>query len=231
VVIKRSSDVFKCEPSFAKCALREIAIMRRLRHPNIVQILDVLQPEGSSPMAASALQALAADSPDACLVFTDLYIVLEDGGIDLKTFFQRQMEPLTIHQIRHISRQICAAMAYLHSCRVVHRDLKPANILIDPNPASPTYLHVRIADFGLSRAVELPADSQIPAPSAAAASSSPPSPRPFRKSQSELNLLAAFSDAEFRTVAGEDGWHACMEMGLQSLTLGDDLHALAVGPM
>jgi serine/threonine protein kinase len=86
----------------------------------------------------------------------DLHVVLEDGGIDLKTFFKLQTKPLSIDQIRHISRQICAAMAYLHSCRVVHRDLKPANILIDPNPLSPTYLHVRIADFGLSRAVELP---------------------------------------------------------------------------
>ena len=88
-----------------------------------------------------------------------LYVVLEDGGIDLKKFFALQRDPLSIDQIRHISRQICAAMAYLHSCRVVHRDLKPENILIDPNPSSPTYLHVRIADFGLSRAVELPPDT------------------------------------------------------------------------
>ena len=50
-------------------------------------------------------------------------------------------------------------MAYLHSCRVVHRDIKPQNILIDDRPESPTHLHVRIADFGLSRAVELPPDT------------------------------------------------------------------------
>ena len=86
----------------------------------------------------------------------NVYAVLEDGGVDLKTFFERQTDALTNEQIRLISRQICAAMAYLHSCRVVHRDIKPQNILIDDRPDSPTYLHVRIADFGLSRAVELP---------------------------------------------------------------------------
>lgn len=84
-------------------------------------------------------------------------MVLEDGGMDLHSFFRKQIRPLDIEHIRHISRQICSAVAYLHSCRVLHRDLKPANILIDGDPDSPTYLHVRVADFGLSRAVELPA--------------------------------------------------------------------------
>ncbi len=94
---------------------------------------------------------------DASTKSCDVYVVLEDGGVDLKTFFEKNAEALTVEHIQHISRQICAALSYLHSCRVVHRDLKPANILIDQRKDSPTYLHVRIADFGLSRAVELPA--------------------------------------------------------------------------
>jgi len=93
---------------------------------------------------------------DASTKSCDVYVVLEDGGVDLKTFFEKNADALTVEQLQHISRQICAAMSYLHSCRVVHRDLKPANILIDHRRDSPTYLHVRIADFGLSRAVELP---------------------------------------------------------------------------
>ncbi len=165
-------------------------------------------------------------------MFKHLYVVLEDGGIDLKQFFLQQTGPLHIDQIKHISRQICAAVAYLHSCRVVHRDLKPANILIDPNPQSPTYLHVRIADFGASRSVELPPGTDMPPPSlAAAASSSPPSPRIIRKSKSEANFLASAADSEFRTVAGEDGAHACIEMGLQHMSISDDVQANGSGPM
>jgi serine/threonine protein kinase len=49
VVIKRTSDVFKWGAGFAKYALREIAIMRRLNHPNIVKILDILKPEEGLP--------------------------------------------------------------------------------------------------------------------------------------------------------------------------------------
>lgn len=49
VVIKRTSDVFRWGPAFAKYALREIAIMRRLNHPNIVKIIDILKPEEGNP--------------------------------------------------------------------------------------------------------------------------------------------------------------------------------------
>jgi serine/threonine protein kinase len=161
-------------------------------------------------------------------MFRHLYVVLEDGGIDLKQFFLQQTGPLHIDLIRHISRQICAAVAYLHSCRVVHRDLKPANILIDPNPQSPTYLHVRIADFGASRSVELPLGTDIPPPCLA---SSPPSPRAIRKSKSEANFLASAADSEFRTVAGEDGMHACLEMGMEHMSINDDFQTNGSGPM
>jgi hypothetical protein len=55
VVIKRTSDVFRWGPGFAKYALREIAIMRRLNHPNIVKILDILKPEEGASCVAFAM--------------------------------------------------------------------------------------------------------------------------------------------------------------------------------
>ena len=161
----------------------------------------------------------------------NVYAVLEDGGVDLKTFFERQTDALTNEQIRLISRQICAAMAYLHSCRVVHRDIKPQNILIDDRPDSPTYLHVRIADFGLSRAVELPPGTLPTPPPSPSGASALPSPRLIRKSQSEANFLAGISNCEFRTVFGEDGDHACVELGLERLALADDFQRNGSEPM
>ena len=155
----------------------------------------------------------------------NVYAVLEDGGVDLKTFFERQTDALTNEQIRLISRQICAAMAYLHSCRVVHRDIKPQNILIDDRPESPTYLHVRIADFGLSRAVELPPDTTAENVMSVILHAA------IRKSQSEANFLAGISNCEFRTVFGEDGDHACVELGLERLALADDFQRNGSEPM
>jgi serine/threonine protein kinase len=111
-----------------------------------------------------------------------VYVVLEHGGTTLQTFIKKQSGELDVDQIRHISRQICSAMAYLHSCRVIHRDLKPENVLIDDNPDSPTYLHVRIIDFGLSRNVELPAGTSAEDVMSVIMGT------PIRKSRSEDNL-------------------------------------------
>jgi serine/threonine protein kinase len=221
VVIKRTNDLSKYGPSEAKCALREIAIMRRLDHPNVVKVLDILEPEEGSPRASDAALAGVLEPSH---MFKNIYIVLEDGGVDLKSFLKEQTDALTQPQIQHISRQICASVSYLHSCRVVHRDIKPANILIQNNKKSSSYLHVRIADFGLSRAVELPPGSEIPPPFCAATipSVSTACPLPIRKSQSEANFLArGIPESEFRTVAGEEGMHACLQMGLQSVALDD----------
>ncbi len=51
-----------------------------------------------------------------------------------------------------IVRQILDAVKYLHSLGVVHRDLKPENLLCPSD--FDTSLHIFVADFGLSRALE-----------------------------------------------------------------------------
>jgi serine/threonine protein kinase len=195
--------------------------MRRLNHPNIVKILDILEPEVGTPPAVAP-----GAEPAPSALFKKLHVVLEDGGMDLKTFIAQQYAPLNPRIIQSISRQICSALAYLHSCRVVHRDLKPANILIDPQT-----FHVRIADFGLSRAVELPADAAPPTPPTPPSPPTPSSHLGIRKSTSEANFFAMCSSSEFRTVAGEDGPHACVQMGVEHMTLGNDFQTRGAGAM
>jgi mitogen-activated protein kinase 1/3 len=140
VVIKRIAEVF-LESVSAVNVLREIAILRRLNHPNIIRIVDVIQPELNT-------------DPHSCVnyPFRVLYVVLQDGGIDLQKWMDATAN-LTPDLLRSIVKQLVSAFGYLHRCRVVHRDIKPANILVDP-----TTLTVRICDFGLSRVIEIKDD-------------------------------------------------------------------------
>jgi tRNA A-37 threonylcarbamoyl transferase component Bud32 len=101
---------------------REIAIMKKLRHPNIVKLIEVLDQEGD----------------DA------IYLVLEYVG---KYSVQSKIEvgTLTQGQIWGYFRDALLGLLYLHQkAQIVHRDIKPENLLLTRDGK------VKIADFGCS---------------------------------------------------------------------------------
>ncbi|KAJ4704277.1 Non-specific serine/threonine protein kinase [Melia azedarach] len=87
---------------------REISIMRRLRHPNIVKLYEVLATK------------------------TKIYFVMEfakGGELFAKISKGRFSEELS----RRYFQQLISAVSYCHSRGVFHRDLKPENLLLDEN--------------------------------------------------------------------------------------------------
>ncbi|KAL1836162.1 hypothetical protein VTJ49DRAFT_5488 [Mycothermus thermophilus] len=64
---------------------------------------------------------------------------------------QHEVSPVTLNEVFQILRQALSALRYLHERDepIVHRDIKPGNILVQSR--SP-YLHIKLSDFGLSRA-------------------------------------------------------------------------------
>jgi len=109
-------------------ALREIALLKELKHQNVVELLDIIN-AGSR-----------------------LFLVFEYLDIDLKKHFDSHPELSSdAHAIKSFLFQICAGVSYCHSHRILHRDLKPQNLLIDPSSN-----RLKIADFGLARAFSLP---------------------------------------------------------------------------
>ncbi|MGH0168037.1 UNVERIFIED_CONTAM: hypothetical protein FKN15_062585 [Acipenser sinensis] len=113
--------------------LKEIKIMSRLNHPNIVRLLGV---------------CVCADP--LCMITE----YMENG--DLNQFLsQRESESTLTHannipsvsvpNLLHMSAQISSGMRYLASLNFVHRDLATRNCLVDHQ------LTIKIADFGMSR--------------------------------------------------------------------------------
>ncbi|XP_048839646.1 serine/threonine-protein kinase 36 isoform X1 [Brienomyrus brachyistius] len=84
---------------------REIDIMRDLRHPNVILLLDSFETEREVVVVTEYAEG-------------ELFQILEDDG------------SLPESQVRVIACQLVSALYYLHSHRILHRDMKPQNILL-----------------------------------------------------------------------------------------------------
>ncbi|CAN1297879.1 Serine/threonine-protein kinase CTR1 [Linum perenne] len=114
------------DPQHLKEFLAEVAIMKRLRHPNIVLFMGaVTQP----PHLSIVTEYLSRGSLHKLLHKPDARLVLDE---------RRRLS---------MAYDVAIGMNYLHQLRppIVHRDLKSPNLLVDS-----TYT-VKVCDFGLSR--------------------------------------------------------------------------------
>ncbi|XP_012943873.1 calcium/calmodulin-dependent protein kinase kinase 2 [Aplysia californica] len=100
---------------------REIAILKKLDHPNVVKLVEVL------------------DDPDE----DKLYLVFElvEKGEVMSVPCET---PFTEEVARAYFRDIILGIEYLHYQKIIHRDVKPSNLLLGDDG------HIKIADFGVS---------------------------------------------------------------------------------
>jgi mitogen-activated protein kinase 1/3 len=126
VAIKRIYRIFE-DLIDCKRIVREIAILRKLNHPNIVGLLDILEP---------------ADLGN----FDTLYLVMEYCQSDVKKLVKSATH-LQMEHIQLLMYNLMCGLKYIHSAEVIHRDMKPANILINEDCS------LKICDFGLARSV------------------------------------------------------------------------------
>ena len=135
VCLKRVLPAFERDREIARLFLREARISSRLRHGNIVRVLDFGETDDAVP-----------------------YLVLSlVDGLDLRTLLaaeQGRGERLPADVVLYIAGEVAAALDFAHAIGadgitrgVLHRDVSPSNVLLDRNG------DVKLGDFGVAKAV------------------------------------------------------------------------------
>ncbi|MBK9179855.1 MAG: Stk1 family PASTA domain-containing Ser/Thr kinase [Acidimicrobiales bacterium] len=123
VAVKVLFPEYAADPAFVERFRREAQAAANLNHPNIVGVYDWGQQGGT------------------------YFIVMEYVDGRSLADILRADGPLPPNTCADIADQVAAALGFAHRNGVVHRDVKPGNALITPAG------HVKVADFGIARAL------------------------------------------------------------------------------
>uniref|UniRef100_A0A674EQN7 cyclin-dependent kinase n=1 Tax=Salmo trutta TaxID=8032 RepID=A0A674EQN7_SALTR len=107
-------------------AIREVSLLKDLKHANIVTLHDIIHTQKS------------------------LTLVFEYLDKDLKQYLEDCGNSIHMHNVKLFLFQLLRGLNYCHRRKVLHRDLKPQNLLINDRG------ELKLADFGLARAKSIP---------------------------------------------------------------------------
>ena len=119
---------------------REIAIMKKCQHPNIVNLIEVIDNPNSQKVYLGTFPFWTMDS-DKVLEY------VERGEIKWRD--RRNRPILTVDEIRLMMRDVVLGLEYIHFQGIIHRDIKPGNLLITLDGT------VKISDFGVSHLAKM----------------------------------------------------------------------------
>ncbi|NXD27539.1 CDKL2 protein, partial [Spelaeornis formosus] len=111
-----------------KIALREIKLLKQLRHENLVNLLDV------------------------CKRKKRWYLVFEFMDHTVLDDLEASPSGLDYERVRRYLFQILRGIAFCHSHNIIHRDIKPENILVSESGV------VKLCDFGFARPLATPGE-------------------------------------------------------------------------
>uniref|UniRef100_A0A4W5LWX9 cyclin-dependent kinase n=1 Tax=Hucho hucho TaxID=62062 RepID=A0A4W5LWX9_9TELE len=107
-------------------AIREVSLLKNLKHANIVTLHDIIHTERS------------------------LTLVFEYLDSDLKQYLDNCGNLMCMNNVKIFMFQLLRGLSYCHKRKILHRDLKPQNLLINDKG------ELKLADFGLARAKSVP---------------------------------------------------------------------------
>lgn len=114
------------EEGIPPTSIREISILKELKHPSVVELKEVINSQGK------------------------LTLVFEYLNTDLKKYLDSTNNMLSPNLVKSYAYQIIAGLCYCHCHRIIHRDMKPQNLLLNKTG------QIKLCDFGLARAFTIP---------------------------------------------------------------------------
>lgn len=169
-------DRFKIERTLGEGAFGKVLVGRDVQSGKSAALKLIRKVESKKRVLRMELLALTLielhDPKDEsfCLKMLDCFvtdlhlgIVFPVLGLSVYEFLrQNNFEPFPIDQVRHISQQLCTAVAFLHQNAMTHTDIKPHNILFvnsdysmvshpekNYNVKRVNRADIRLIDFGL----------------------------------------------------------------------------------
>eukprot|EP00118_Oscarella_pearsei_P009582 m.55817 g.55817 ORF g.55817 m.55817 type:complete len:402 (+) comp34503_c0_seq3:81-1286(+) len=115
-------------------SLREIMLLLKLRHTNVVELTEVVVGRE----------------------LNSIFLVMKYCEQDLASLLDNMPTPFTEAEVKCIMLQVFSGIAYLHNHCIIHRDLKVSNLLLTDDGC------VKVADFGLARTFGYPPKPTTP---------------------------------------------------------------------
>src|SRR5947209_20517865 len=106
---------------------REAAILKQLKHPNIVRLFATGRYSGTPYYAMEYLEGESLD-----------HVMARRGRI-------------TWEEVVALGQQLCQALRHAHDRGIIHRDLKPSNVMVLPDGT------LKLTDFGIAKDTDVPA--------------------------------------------------------------------------
>lgn len=105
----------------------EIETLKKLKHPNLPSIVDVIEDEDSFIIVMDYIEGRSLDR------------IIEENGAQPETF------------VVEWAKQLCDVLGYLHSRTppIIYRDMKPANVMLKPDG------NIMVIDFGTAKNYEI----------------------------------------------------------------------------
>lgn len=127
-----AKEYLMSQPKGKESLVNEIDLMRELKHPNIIEFIELHESNNS------------------------VYVVMELSTGGEVYLLVAKMEHLSIRQIQKIIFDILSALRYLASKGIMHRDLKLENLILK-NESGIDGNQIKIVDFGLASKCDIPA--------------------------------------------------------------------------